>query len=205
MNYKAVDQLRKLSQKILDYDFQEVAEYVLSNELFPKWTASSHPNVHHYGDGGLATHTLEVTELCLLNNKYFKKIEKGVDDKIIFLAALFHDIGKIRDYELYDVNEGKGEEPFDWQYRSGQHKFRIHHISASALMWTEAMMENKMMHEETIYEEVLHAILAHHGRREWGSPVTPQTGVAWLLHLSDNMSARMDDNDKPKADHHKPA
>ena len=32
-----------------------------------------------------------------------------------------------------------------------------------------------------------------HGQREWGSPVMPKSRVAWLLHLSDGISARMAD------------
>jgi 23S rRNA maturation-related 3'-5' exoribonuclease YhaM len=47
-----------------------------------------------------------------------------------------------------------------------------------------------------IEDEVLHAILAHHGFQEFGSPVQPNSKVAWLLHLCDSISARMDDVDK---------
>jgi 3'-5' exoribonuclease len=43
---------------------------------------------------------------------------------------------------------------------------------------------------------VLHNILAHHGQRAWGSPVAPATKEAWILHLADNLSARLDDCDK---------
>jgi 3'-5' exoribonuclease len=46
-----------------------------------------------------------------------------------------------------------------------------------------------------IEEEVLHAILSHHGMRQWGSPVAPKSRLAWLLHLADSMSARMADAD----------
>jgi 23S rRNA maturation-related 3'-5' exoribonuclease YhaM len=35
--------------------------------------------------------------------------------------------------------------------------------------------------------------MAHHGRREWGSPVSPATPTAQLLHQSDMTSARMND------------
>ena len=37
---------------------------------------------------------------------------------------------------------------------------------------------------------------AHHGIRAWGSPVSPNTQLAWLLHLSDNLSARLNDCDR---------
>jgi 23S rRNA maturation-related 3'-5' exoribonuclease YhaM len=43
---------------------------------------------------------------------------------------------------------------------------------------------------------ITHNILSHHGMREWGSPVAPATKEAWILHLCDNMSARLDDCNK---------
>jgi 3'-5' exoribonuclease len=59
------------------------------------------------------------------------------------------------------------------------------------LIWNQLAIENKET-QQTI-DNVLHAILAHHGSREWGSPVVPLTKLAWMLHLCDGISARMDD------------
>ena len=39
---------------------------------------------------------------------------------------------------------------------------------------------------------MLHAVLAAHGRLEYGSPVVPQTLEAWLLHLADLAEARLE-------------
>ena len=36
-------------------------------------------------------------------------------------------------------------------------------------------------------------ILSHHGKKEWGSPIEPQSQGAWILHLADMMSARVDE------------
>jgi len=46
------------------------------------------------------------------------------------------------------------------------------------------------------HDAVLHCILSHHGRREWGSAVAPSSREAWLVHLADMKSARMDSYDK---------
>lgn len=35
-----------------------------------------------------------------------------------------------------------------------------------------------------------HCILAHHGRKDWGSPIEPQTQEAYLLHAADTWSSR---------------
>jgi 3'-5' exoribonuclease len=37
-------------------------------------------------------------------------------------------------------------------------------------------------------DHILHLILSHHGRREWGVPVEPKTKEAELLHNADHRS-----------------
>jgi 3'-5' exoribonuclease len=77
------------------------------------------------------------------------------------------------------------------EWESTDHKYKIYHITRSNLIWNE--MGKKYNLTQDYIDEVSHAILAHHGRLEWKSPVEPQTELAWLLHLSDNLSARMCD------------
>jgi 3'-5' exoribonuclease len=163
-------------------DVVEISNYVLDDWRFPIWSGSSKPYKHHYGKGGLAQHVLEVCELCLQNNEYFCT-DTMVDSKKLFLAALFHDAGKMWDYKPIDV--------FNKDWMAVDHKFLIHHISRSAILWSEASTKCKWKQEDI--DEVLHCILSHHGQKEWGSPVTPQTRMAWLLHLCDGISARIDD------------
>lgn len=160
----------------------ELAAPIFNNEKFYTWSASSlinndptKPRLHHYGKGGLKQHTYEVINLCFT---YAKQVGDKVDRKVLFLAALYHDIGKIWDYEERD-----GE------WYSVDHKKEIHHVSRSALVWHETCIK----YPNPYADEVLHCILSHHGRQEWGSPVAPRTKEAWLLHLCDAISARMDD------------
>ena len=61
-------------------------------------------------------------------------------------------------------------------------------------MWTQAAMRDAVIFSN-YHEDVLHAVLAHHGTREAGSPVAPKSRVAWLVHLCDGISARMYDAD----------
>jgi 3'-5' exoribonuclease len=37
-----------------------------------------------------------------------------------------------------------------------------------------------------------HIVLAHHGRKEWGSPVEPMTPEALLVHHADDLDAKLD-------------
>lgn len=156
----------------------DIAAVVLENPKFAIWSGSPMRGMHHYGDGGLLQHTTEVVELAMQTNDYFISCGKGVAKQPLFLAALFHDIGKTYDYVKVDGVWGPAE-----------HKERIYHICRSALIWHDAVREVRGY--EGLEDEVLHAILAHHGRLEWKSPVTPKTRTAWILHLSDNLSAQV--------------
>jgi 3'-5' exoribonuclease len=182
-----VDKLKAYAQK---FNLQGVSSVVLDDPRFATWAGASKPHQHHYRKGGLAEHTLEVVELCLTNNLYFQHDKaKHSDPRHLFLAALFHDAGKMWDYEPTN------DEMSEWT--GTLHKRRIHHISRSALTWNDAYNLHAPPGIELVHaEEILHAILAHHGLREWGSPVSPNTRIAWMLHLCDGISARMDDADK---------
>ena len=41
------------------------------------------------------------------------------------------------------------------------------------------------------FENLLHAVIAHHGRKEWGSPQEPKTKEAWTVNLIDMLSSRL--------------
>ena len=171
--------LKSLARKKLGYQARILANQILLDARFPRWSGSAKPEHHHYGDGGLVRHTWEVVNLCFVNKDALNIT--AIDDEELFLAALYHDVGKFHDYTKIDGV---------WQ--GTEHKRLIHHISRSAITWSNTFQQLPNINRD-IHDPVLHAILAHHGHREWGSPVAPKTQVAWLLHLCDGISARMDD------------
>lgn len=153
--------------------------HAITNEpIFRECSGSAKEEHHHYGNGGLQYHTWEVVSLCLDNARRFS----ALDIDTLYLAALYHDIGKTYDYGIKDG-----------AWIGTVHKRQIHHISRSALIWSDISKECGY-HDKN--DAVLHCILSHHGQREWGSPVAPATKEAWMLHLCDAMSARMDDCEK---------
>jgi 3'-5' exoribonuclease len=198
---KAEFLLEQLKIRASAYGVTDVCSYLFDDPKFLVWSGSSKPHQHHYGKGGLIQHTYEVVMLCSDNADFFTDpkfvtvMEQGykIDKTELFLAALFHDAGKLYDYE--PVNHAYGNPTYD-AWGSTEHKRYIHHISRSAIMWSEAA--RRYINDITFkqyHDKVLHAILAHHGCREAGSPVAPKSRVAWLVTLCDNMSARMYDAD----------
>ena len=159
---------------------------VLDDSRFKMWSGSSKPHQHHYGDHGLLIHTAEVVKLCLRNNDLYYTTPNKINERKLFLAALFHDAGKMWDYIRQDIVNNP--------WIGTPHKRHIHHISRSNMVWCETAIKHNL--DEELKDEISHAILAHHGLREWGSPVAPNTRLAWMLHLCDGISARMNDADK---------
>ena len=179
MNYK-----KELINRAKSLDVYDIASVVIGDPRFELWSGSSKRHQHHYGKSGLCQHTYEVVELCITNCSL---LQLNIDQVELYLSALFHDCGKMWDYEPVDesYNEWVGTE----------HKRTIHHISRGALVWNAACTNHSFKYGKYA-DAVTHNILSHHGQREWGSPVMPKTKAAWLLHLCDGISARMNDADK---------
>ena len=173
----AVNNLRLMAGR---HDVNGVANIVLYEPRFATWAGSSVVGAHHCYDGGLAEHTYEVAKLCEINSAALPG--HPINQTEMFLAALFHDVGKMWDYERVDGV---------WEPTT--HKRLVHHVSRSGIEWVKAA--EKFNIPQIVQDRVLHSILAHHGRREWGSPVAPKSRMAWLLHLCDQVSARMNDCD----------
>lgn len=153
---------------------------------FEYWSGSHKPDYHHYGQGGLIQHTSEVIDLGLHTLPLLHRIGE-VDEIEFFLSALFHDTGKMYDYTSTD------EQNNNWVPK--EHKRLIHHIPRSLLIWHDIIAKYPELNNQ-YHDRVAHNILSHHGSREFGSPVAPKTKEAWLLHLCDGISARMDDADR---------
>jgi len=165
-------------------DCVALASKVLDDKNFRIWSGSHHKLAHHYGDGGLLTHTFEVVTLALNTAQLYSDVHK-IDNKQLFLSALYHDYGKLWDY----ARTADGE----WVPQNN-HRRKIHHISRSNVEWVVRAIA--MGADADLIDGVSHNILSHHGSREYGSPVAPYTREAWILHFADSMSARVDDCDR---------
>lgn len=174
--------LLKLSAK---YDCEKLCNHVLKDAKFKLWSGSAHPNIHHYGKGGLIIHTADVANLA---ESIAENCTHSINMGVLITACIFHDYGKLEDYVFTDAKM------LNWE--STDHKYKIHHISRSVIFFADAA--NKENKSKAFTDAVIHCILSHHGFREWGSPVSPQTREAIILHEADNLSARLDDVYNPK-------
>lgn len=181
--------LRNLSAIFdLSGNIPEIVKPVLDDQRFAVWTGSGRAVSHHYGKGGLARHTFEVASSSdLMARQYGLTMAQRM---VLFVAAVWHDYGKIWDHKPSDAVKHLGWD----EWANTDHKRNVHHLSRSAIEFN--IHARKMGLNETFVEKVTHCILSHHGQLEWRSPVQPNSPEAWILHLCDNLSARMDDGHK---------
>ncbi|MHB9033518.1 MAG: 3'-5' exoribonuclease YhaM family protein [Anaerolineae bacterium] len=124
---------------------------------------------HHACVGGLLEHTLSVTRLVLTACDLYPNLDRD----LAITVALLHDIGKVRSYDPKTF--GFTEDGALWS-----------HLYIGAAL-VEQTIGNCPGFPNELRLRVVHAILAHHGKLENGSPVLPMTLEAIVLHYADNL------------------
>ena len=129
---------------------------------------------HHAAIGGLLKHTTEVATIGRAMAR-----ASGADMELVVAGALLHDIGKLDAYQW--------DRLFDHTVAGRL----VGHVALGALRFERRLAEEPSPPcTEREREILLHLILSHHGRLEWGSPIVPMTLEAEVLHWADNASAR---------------
>jgi 3'-5' exoribonuclease len=131
---------------------------------------------HHAALGGLLQHTVEVAAIARTIAR-----AAGADPEVVLAGALLHDIGKIDAYR------------WDGMFDYTEVHHLVGHVVQGALMLERRLDEAPVEDPPCTPAErqlLLHLILSHHGRLEYGSPVPPLTLEAEVLHWADNASAR---------------
>ena len=125
-------------------------------------------SVHHHYLGGLLEHTVTVASIA----QQLSKLYLGVNKDLVLAGALLHDIGKLREIQPLPVNAYSDEGQF------------IGHIVIGYQMIHERADGISELSPE-ILMQLEHMILSHHGELEFGSPKTPSTIEAMILHMAD--------------------
>ena len=156
---------------------QVLDHYFIKDETFIRNFKghSAAKTVHHGFIGGLMEHTLSVTKLC----DYMANAYPLLKRDLLITAALFHDVGKTKELSSFPLNDYTDE---------GQ---LLGHIIIGAQMIHDLAKEIPNF-PETLENQLVHCILAHHGELEYGSPKKPALAEAVALNLADNTDARME-------------
>jgi 3'-5' exoribonuclease len=138
---------------------------------FRIWPAAK--NVHHAYAGGLLEHTLSVLGLCRRMADHYPQLDR----QTLLAGALFHDMGKIREYSGGIANDYTTEGRLLGHMELGL-DILAPHLAASGL-------------EACLQRHLKHLVLSHHGEPDFGAARLPQTPEAFALHHADNLDAKM--------------
>ena len=130
--------------------------------------------IHHAYRGGMLEHVTVMAELAMKMCDQYADIDRD----LVLLGVLYHDIGKLRELGAMPDNDYTLE---------GQ---LVGHVSIGVMMLQECIRAlddfppNLELH-------LVHLILSHQGRKEYGSPVEPMTPEAFVVHAIDNLDSKL--------------
>lgn len=156
-------------RKLANYYFRDNEGFIKAFKFH-----SAAKSVHHGFVGGLLEHTLGVIKLCDFYVKQYPLLNRD----LLFTAALFHDVGKMRELSTFPENDYTDD---------GQ---LLGHIYMGAEL-VGATARRIQGFPKKLLSELMHCILAHHGELEYGSPKKPALLEALALNLADNTDAKM--------------
>ncbi len=178
---KMCERLTELLQSIQNRHLAALVQAYLDDEPLMKQfcKAPAAMSFHHAFIGGLLEHTLNAIEVSDAIVKFYP----GLNRDIIIAGIFLHDIAKT--WELcYDCAFGYSD--------GGQ---LVGHIVKSAI-WIEqkAQVASKALGEkipQNLIDVMQHIVLSHHGELQFGSPKTPATPEAQIVHTIENMDAKL--------------
>ena len=131
--------------------------------------------MHHPFLGGLLEHTLSLVKLCRKVGEHYE----GLDIDLLRTGAVLHDFGKI--------DELSYERGFGYT-NDGQ---MIGHLVLETIMVSDQIKQIPGFPEE-LRRHLLHLLLAHHGKLEYGSPKLPVTPEALMLAYLDDLDSKVE-------------
>ena len=131
-------------------------------------------HLHHAVLGGLLEHSLSTAETC----EFLAGHYPAIDRDLLLAAALVHDIGKIK------------ELAWDRLFAHTDPGNLLGHITLGT-MAIEKFIASLPEFPAELTMNLLHCVLSHHGKKEWGSPVEPATLEALVLHRAEDLDSKV--------------
>ncbi len=150
-------------------------------ERFVRWPAAR--GQHHTQLGGLLWHTATVVELAVLTAKVYQRIYgvSFINMPLLIAGAILHDIMKTRELKV-DVVAGLTD-------YSNEAALSTHIMDVLTEIDIEASNRGILYTEEV--QLLKHVVASHHGKLEWGSPITGNVPEAHIIFKMDELDAEM--------------
>ena len=166
-----IDSVKDESLKtLLRSFFVEDASFVKAFKM-----SSAAKSMHQAFVGGLLQHTLSVARIADFLAGFYPIMNRD----LLVTAAICHDIGKVKELSEFPVND----------YTDPGNL--LGHIVIGAMMVKEKA-DGINGFDETLKNNLVHCILAHHGKLEYGSPEKPKIIEAVALSFADDTDAKLE-------------
>ncbi|HET9374188.1 MAG TPA: HD domain-containing protein [Chthoniobacterales bacterium] len=183
-------EIEKTVASIVDPRLRRVSELFLEEFTERFRRAAGARSVHHARRGGLVQHVSQMLRTVAALMSVYPHLNRD----LLLAGVLFHDAGKL--WENTFPKEGF-QMPYDLLGEL------VGHITIGAeivnRLWTKLRQEplyeswkNLKPESELVRWHLLHLVAAHHGEKQFGSPVEPKTPEAIVLHFIDNLDAKLE-------------
>lgn len=176
------DMERKIDQTIAlikNDDIRTIVNVFLQQYHYEFYTYPAAASMHHAFISGLAYHTVTMLTVA----RQIAPIYHEINTDILFAGIILHDIGKIHEFtsesDATYTTEGK----------------LLGHIPI--MVCEIEKVADDLGASKEVKTILQHMVLSHHGIPEWGSARTPLMREAEMLHMIDNMDAKMNMLKKP--------
>jgi 3'-5' exoribonuclease len=147
-------------------------------------------NYHHARRGGLVEHAAQMMRAAEALALVYPRLNRD----LLLAGILFHDAGK-----LWENCYSKESFVMPYDVRGEL----VGHIQIGIELLNRLWYKLKETEDftgwssispdsDTVRLHLIHLIAAHHGEREFGSPIEPKTPEALALHMIDNLDARLE-------------
>lgn len=175
-----LDDFFGLVESVKDNDYLCLLENFINSLAFKSFiVAPGAKTIHHAYLHGLLEHSVDVAKKALAI------ADDATNKDLLITGALLHDIGKIHE--------------FDWSgciiNRTAPGKL-VGHIALGLIIIDGLNREARDTEKHLL---LCHLVASHHGNREWGALVEPQTKEAVILHTADMLDFQFNAIDKAVA------
>ena len=132
-------------------------------------------SMHHAYLGGLLEHTLSILGMAEGACAHYRDLNRD----LVVAGVLLHDVGKTAELS-YARSFGYTDE--------GN---LLGHISMEA-QWIHRAADRMEGFPVELRMQLLHIVLSHHGKLEFGSPVLPKTPEALVVHYLDDLDGKLE-------------
>lgn len=167
----------QLQQAIAAIDYtpwRNIVQHIVDQHQSAIYQAPAAKSFHHTFKGGLMSHTLSLLQLAHGYVQHYPMINKD----LLIAGIILHDIAKVEEFHLED----------------GQTTYTLAGNLCGHIVMMDEWIDRVAMQlgYGTEQEDIIvlkHMVLAHHGKKEYGSPVEPRLLEAEVLHQIDHNDA----------------